>query len=791
MSLQAGTRLGPYEVVSLIGAGGMGEVYRARDTKLNRDIALKILPEQVAKDPERLARFIREAQTLAALKHPNIAHIYGLEESGDIRALIMELVEGEDLARHMRRQSISIAEGLLIARQIADALEAAHEHGIVHRDLKPANVMVGPRGAVKLLDFGLARRMDTAGDATAQTQEAMTQPGVLLGTPAYMAPEVLVGKAADARGDIWALGVILYEMATGALPFTGPTPVEFASSILKETLPPLPPHVSPCLREIIQRCLAKDLEQRYQTAEEVRSALDAAAPEHVAVAARRESRISARAATWGVAGVLTAALMTAVVVRQNGSPVLPPTTIQSLAVLPLENLSPDPEQEYFADGMTDQLIADLSSIPTLRVISRTSVMQYKRARKPVSAIARELNVDAVVEGAVVRAADRVRINAKLIRAATEKNLWAGSYQRDVRDILALQTEVARNIAHEVDITLTTGDEARLARARRVDPKAYELFLLGRFHANKQTEDGLNTAIEYFERAIAQDPAYAVAYAALAEVYATISSTYVHPRGAMPKAREAALAALHLDDSLAEAHAVLGFIHLIYDWDGPAAKRELERAIQLNPSLAVARTNYAAYLSTQGRLDESVREVRRALSLDPLSLRAYADGASLMLFARRNDEAIQLAGKGIALEPNFAFGFAFQGVGYGEQGRFGEAVTSLERAARLDRSPTIVALGAHVHAIAGQKDEARRLIREVEENAQKRYFCPYEIATAYVSLRDPDTAFKYFRKGVEDRADCMAWLGVEPWIDPFRSDPRYLQLLRDVGLAPVTATNPPR
>ena len=349
------------------------------------------------KDPERLARFTREAQTLAALKHPNIAHIYGLEESEDVRALIMELVEGEDLAQRMRREPISIAEGLLITRQIADALGAAHEHGIVHRDLKPANVMVGPRGAVKLLDFGLARRMDTADNATAQTEEAMTQPGVLLGTPAYMAPEVLVGRPADARGDIWALGVIIYELATGALPFTGPTPVEFASSILKETPAPLPPHVSPCLREIIRRCLAKDLGQRYQTAQEVQSALDAATLEHVGVA-RRWSRISARAATWGLAGVLTAALMTALIVRQRGSPVPTPTAIQSLAVLPLENLSPDPEQEYFADGMTDQLIADLSSIPTLRVISRTSVMQYKRARKPLSAIARELNVDAVVEG---------------------------------------------------------------------------------------------------------------------------------------------------------------------------------------------------------------------------------------------------------------------------------------------------------------------------------------------------------------------------------------------------------
>jgi TolB-like protein/cytochrome c-type biogenesis protein CcmH/NrfG len=491
---------------------------------------------------------------------------------------------------------------------------------------------------------------------------------------------------------------------------------------------------------------------------------------------------------WAVA-VLVLVLIATVVWQRVGQTNLTGTPIRSVAVLPLDNLSGDSEQEYFADGMTDQLIADLSKIETLRVISRTSIMQYKRAQKPLSAIARELNVDAVVEGSVVRAGDRVRISARLIRGGTEKSLWAGSYERDVRDTLALQTEVARNIARDVHITLTPQAEARLATVRRVDPKTHELFLLGRFHANKQSEEGLNKAIEYLEQATAQDPGDAPAYAALAEAYADVSSKYVHPRVAMPKAKRAALAALKLDDSLPEAHAVLGLIHLIYDWDGPAAKRELQRAIQLNPSLATARMNYAAYLSTQGEQEEALREVQRGIELDPLSLRVHADGASLLLFARRYDESIALSDKGLRLEPNFAFGLAFQGLAYAEQGRFRDAVSSMHKAAQLETSPTIVALQAHVHAVAGQKSEAAKLMRGVEAAAKQRYFCPYEIGTTYVSLRDYDTAAKWFRKGVEDRADCMAWLGIEPWIDPFRSDPRYVQILRDVGLAPRTGASP--
>ena len=453
-------------------------------------------------------------------------------------------------------------------------------------------------------------------------------------------------------------------------------------------------------------------------------------------------------------------------------------------MLPFEDLSGDPEQEYFADGMTEQLIAELAKIGGLRTISRTSVMQYRTARKAVPTIARELGVDAIIEGSVVRAGDTVRITAKLIRGASGEIIWAENYERDLREVLALQRELARTIISEVDITLTPQDQARLASARPVNPEVHLQVLLGRYHVAKATEEGVRKAIQYFGTAIAGDPANAMAHAGLAEAYAALSGFYVHPREIMPKAKQAAETALRLDESVADAHAVLGFIHLVYDWNGPAAEKELLRALDLNPTLASARLHYAAYLASQARNEESAREVQRAVDLDPLSVRTHAFGSMFLTFSRRYDEAIELARKGLELEPNHAFALAFQGLAYAEQGRFEEAVANLQRAAQRGDNPTIAALQAHVLALAGQKEQAKKLILQLEETFKDRYFCPYEIGHVYVTLGDLDTAYQWFRKGVGDRADCMAWLGVEPWIDPFRADQRYVSLIREVGLTPV-------
>jgi tetratricopeptide (TPR) repeat protein len=362
-------------------------------------------------------------------------------------------------------------------------------------------------------------------------------------------------------------------------------------------------------------------------------------------------------------------------------------------------------------------------------------------------------------------------------------MWAHSFTRDLRDVLALQREVARTITSEVEITVTPQEQARLASARPIDPEVHRQVLLGRHHAAKATEEGLRKAIQYFDVAIAKDPANALGHAGLADAYMGLSGFYVDPREVMPKAKRAAETAVHLDESLADAHATLGYVHLVYDWDGPAAEKELLRALALNPTLGMARLNYASYLTTQGRHEEAVREVRRAIDLDPLSIRIHSIGTVQLLFSRRYDEAIELARKGLEFEPDSAFIMAFQGVAYAEQGRFEEAVDNVQRAAQLDNSLTILALQAHVLAVAGRKEQAETLIRRVQDAAKHQYFCPYEIATVYVSLGDMDTAYNLFRKGTAERADCMAWLGVEPWLDRFRSDPRYRSLVRDIGLTP--------
>jgi len=529
----------------------------------------------------------------------------------------------------------------------------------------------------------------------------------------------------------------------------------------------------------VQRCLAKDPDERWQTASDVLRELKRAS-EPTAPAWKRRARWRLVAGILGTAvtGLLLTWLWMASVNRT------PTTTadgqIRSMAVLPLQNLSGDPEQEFFADGMTEQLIAELAKIKGLRVISRTSVMRYKGAPKPVSEIVRELRVDALIEGSVVQSGDSVRITVNLIRGPTAEIIWAESYERPLRDLLALQARVARTISGEVGITLTPQEEARFS-GRPIDPKLHLQVMLGRHHLAKATEDGLRRAVQYFEAAISGDRDNALAHAGLAEAYSALNGFYMDPMEAMPKAKRAAETALRLDDSLADAHAALGYVHLVYDWDGPSAERELLRALDLNPSLAIVRLKYAAYLTSQARHDEAAQEIRRALDLDPKSIQTHTFGTLFMLFTRRYDEAIELARQGLEFEPDSAFTLAFQGYGFAQQGRFKEAVDNLRRAVQLDNSPTIRAVYAHVLAVAGQKTEARRLVQQIEKESKNRYFCPYEIGSVYVSLGDQDSAHDWFRKGIHGRADCMAWLGIEPWLDPFRSNPRYPGLLKEIGL----------
>ena len=800
-----GSLLGAFRIEGALGAGGMGEVFSATDTRLNRRVAIKVLPSAVALDEQMRARFAREARAVAALTHPHICTLYDVGQHDHVDFLVMELLEGETLATRLAAGQLSLDQSLTCAIQIAGALDHAHCQGIVHRDLKPANIMLTASGA-KLLDFGLAKfRTVSAGTPGAEMarpatianppvltssdsgdeDESPVTRGAILGTLRYMAPEQLAGQEADARSDLFSFGAVLYEMLTGKRAFEGDSAPAIRAAILgseSPTISSLHPDVPPALERLVRRCLAKNPDERWQTADELLHELTRIA--EFSNVTRTRTREGMR---WAVAILITAVTGFVAWLVMEGflrPPALPPPSqIRAIAVLPLDDLSGEPDQEYFAEGMTEQLIADLATIGGLRVTSRTSVMHYKRASKPVPTIAKELSVDALIEGAIVRVNGKVRITAKLIEGASGKVLWGQSFERDLHDVLVLQREVARAITSKVDITLTPQEEARLETARIVEPEVHRHVLLGQHHMAKASEEGLRKAVEYFNLGIARDPANAMAYAGLAEAYVGLSGFHVAPREAMPKAKRAAETALSLDESLASAHAVLGFIHLVYDWDGPAAERALLRALELNPTLATARLHRAAHLTTQARHDEAVREIWRAVEFDPVSIRTNSIATSLLLFTERYDDAIELARRGLEFEPNSAFALAFQAVAYVQLGRYAEAVTNVKKAEGLDQSATILSLEAVVLAVAGLKDEAKRVIQRVEDIASKQYFCPYEVGAAYVSLGDGDTAYRWFRQGIEERADCMAWLGVEPWIEPFRSDPRYASLLREIGLDP--------
>jgi eukaryotic-like serine/threonine-protein kinase len=801
-----GAALGPYRLDDLLGAGGMGEVFSATDTRLNRRVAIKVLPRGIPVDQQVRTRFAREAEAIAALTHPHIGTLYDIGRHGDVDFLVMERLEGDTLAARLLEGALPADLALTYARQIASALDHAHRHGVVHRDLKPANIMLTVGGA-KLLDFGLAKfraaadaaavdaavsgdgtpamATPAADDSNATGDPHLTRGGAILGTVRYMAPEQITGQEVDARSDLFSFGAVLHEMFTGRRAFDGTSAASIRVAILTQDPPAVSavqPQVPRAVDDIVHRCLAKEPARRWQTAAEILRQLDDVAAADGS--ARTTPRSGAKWATAVGAAALTAWAGWMLAGRPElQRPAAPIAAIRSLAVLPLDGPSNDPEGRYLADGMTEQLITDLASSGGLRVISPTAVTRYTQPRKALPAIAKELGVDGIVDGTVARVAGNVRITARLVRGASGEVLSTHSFERPLRDGPSLPRDVARTITNQLAVPLTPQMQARLGTAGTVDPEVHRYVLLGRHHAAKGTEDALRKGMQYYTLALARAPDSAMAHAGLAEAYMSMSGYYLPPREAMPRAKRAAEAAIRADDGLADAHAVLGFIHLVYDWDGPAAERELRRALALNPSLATARLHYAAYLTTQIRHDEAVAEIRRAVESDPVSIRTNALATSLLLFARRYDDAIELARRGFEFEPN-GFALAFQGVAFAEQHRFAEAVDNMERAARLDGSATIRSLHAHVLALAGRKTEARQVIRQVEESARQRYFCPYEIATAHMSLGDHDTAYRWLRKGIEQRADCMAWLGVEPWIEGFRADPRYPTLLREIGLDPA-------
>jgi eukaryotic-like serine/threonine-protein kinase len=783
VSLESGTRLGRYRIVARIGAGGMGEVYHARDERLNRDVAVKVLPPSFASDRERIERFEQEAQAAGSLNHPNILAIYDIGTENGAPYIVSELLDGGTLREALAKPR-STPWALDVAAQIAGGLAAAHAKGIVHRDLKPENVFVTRDGVVKILDFGLAKlTLSAADDRDAQTVGWPTQPGTVLGTVGYMSPEQVRGLAADQRSDIFSLGVILYEMLTGQRAFSGTSPADTMSAILRDQPPQLErPSIGmpPALAAVVRRSLEKRPEDRFQSASDLAFALRAASggsavSPGVGGRPRRAYVIAAVAA----AAVLAAAATALFVARgRSGTPRVP-----SIAVLPLANLSNDPEQEYFSDGMTEALIADLARVGGLRVISRTSTMAYKKPAQPVKLpdIARQLNVDAVVEGSVTRSANRIRITTQLIDAKTDRHLWGESYERSLSDVLSLQAEVAQAVAQQIKVTLTPQETARLAAARPVNPAAHEAYLRGRYFLAKNTEESIGDAIAQFKRAAELDAADARPQAGLADAYTALRSTYAPPRVVMPRAKEAAQAAVRLDPGLAEAHVSMGGVLMFYDFDWPGAERELRQAIALAPNLAEAHDYLAQYFAAVGRPAEARIEADRAIALDPLSLIVLNDAGWVAYLGRRFDATVEVNRKALTLDQNFWPAHRDLGLAYEKLGRFPDAIAELQRARQLDANPSILEMLGGAYAAWGKTDEARRVLAEAAKQASEHYVCPYEIATIHAGLGETNAALEWLAKGIEERADCMPWARSDPKLDALRDNPRFKQLMREIGL----------
>ena len=785
--LPAGTRLGAYVIEAPIGSGGMGEVYRARDTRLRRTVAIKIVCGDQS-DERAQGRLLREARHASVLNHPCICTIHEVGAAADGRPfIVMEQVAGETL-----REAVSRCGGLppaLVLRYGADvaaALDHAHGRGVMHRDLKSTNVMVAADSdRVKVLDFGLACRLPQS--ALPASTSFATDPLALAGTLNYMAPEVLLGAAADARSDLWSLGVLLFEMCTGDLPFSGRTPFETASAILHTESPPLPPGVPVGLRLVIGRCLAREPGKRYQRAADVLAALEAlrGRGRRRLVARLLLARIRSAAMTRAALVVAAAIVLTGGVwwIQQAGGAASP---IQTVAVLPLQNGSGADAERYFADGLTEALISEIGETGVERVISRTTAMKFRDGRRSVTEIARQLGVDVIVEGSVSRFADRVQLSARLRDGRTGGLLWSTSQVRTTREVLALVSQVAKGWPSAMRHSMTGDARIRLATVRAVDPAVYEAYLKGRYAWNERTGDSLERAVEYYREAIRLDASYAPAHAALADCYNQLGTVMVgtgSPGGFRPLARASAIRALQIDPNLAEAHATLGYIEH-YEWEWADAEHQFLRAIRLNPSNALAHIWYANLLSSRRRFPEAIREVQVAQDLDPFSLVVNTNVAWTLGYAGREEEAIDQLHHALEMDPNYVQAHLRLAGALKRTGRYDEAIRESRIAVQLTgESPSSLSALAEVCARAGRSAEARALLDRLLEESKRRYVSPAAIAGIYEQLGDVDEAFAWLEKAYREHSNYIAYLAADRHT-LLRPDPRFAALLLRVGLEQV-------
>jgi eukaryotic-like serine/threonine-protein kinase len=761
--LVPGSRVGPYEVVSLLGEGGMGQVYRGRDPRLGREIAIKVLAKESWHDADAIARLEREARAIAALSHPNIVAVHDVGREDGTFYLVTELLEGATLRDQIRVAPMSWRRAVEVGAEVAEGLAAAHAKAIVHRDLKPENIFLTSDGRVKVLDFGLAQTdpalLDRDETNIPTTKWFQTHPGTVIGTLGYMSPEQLRGEAVDPSADIFSLGCILYEMVTAKKPFHRESGAATIAAILKDeiTTEDLRSADVPAeFQHIIEGCVRKSPTTRFQSA--------------------RDLALTLRAIGSSAAGINETLIRDITRPRPKKA-----KSIDSIAVLPLHNESRDPNTEYLADGITEGLINRFSQLPKLKVMARSTVFRYKNRDVDAQSVARELRVRAVLTGRVHHIGDRIVISVELVDALDGSLMWGETYNRELADLIKLQEEMSQEIADKLSLKLTGAEKKKLRKRATHNSEAYQLYLKGRHHWNRRTGESLRKGIQLFRDAIEADPTFASAHAGLADSFITLATNIpLPPRDAMPKAKAAAMQAIQIDDGLAEAWASLGNVRWWFEWDWDGAEEAYQRAIELNPNYATAHDGYAMLLAARGRFGESIEQNTKAADLDPLSLIIAVHAGWPFYFARDYESAIRRFRKALDLDEHFIPAHGWLGMALGQQRRYSEAIDAFGRALEVEKIPILMAMTAHTHAIAGNRPTAERLLTELLFEAESRYISPYDIAIVHAGLGNTAEALAQLRKAVEDRSAWLVFTGVDPRLDVLRGEPAFTEIVASVS-----------